>query len=75
MNEFGYGKLMDDYVYLEQGRRKVDGWNKGLDDGKKAVAGKREGLRNELRKRGCVVDFLPEGMERRMQNSSSWNPK
>ncbi|WVQ97127.1 hypothetical protein IAU59_004237 [Kwoniella sp. CBS 9459] len=37
--------------------------------------GKVDGLKRELEKRGCSVQFMPEGMAKRKMNQSSWNPK
>ena len=36
---------------------------------------KRDEFRFEMRKRGCEVDLMPEGMTRKKLNQSSWNPK
>ncbi|WWC86087.1 uncharacterized protein L201_000958 [Kwoniella dendrophila CBS 6074] len=32
-------------------------------------------LKRELQKRNCQIDFMPNGMEKRNINQSSWNPK
>lgn len=32
-------------------------------------------LRSQLLRRGCWVEFMPEGMDRRKTNQSSWNPR
>ena len=37
--------------------------------------GRAMGLGRELEKRGVRVEFMPEGMERRKKNQSSWNAK
>jgi hypothetical protein len=99
MNEYGYGKLMDDYRYLEDGRRKVEQWGKGIKEQKMATATqvggqlrkgavtvhpvgegsarirKMQALQDELARRDIEVEFLPDGMERRSRNQSSFNPK
>ncbi len=36
---------------------------------------KTDGLRWALAKVGAEVDVLPDGMQKRRQNQSSWNPK
>ncbi|WVF70768.1 hypothetical protein IAT40_005562 [Kwoniella sp. CBS 6097] len=41
--------------------------------GKKVA--KVDGLKRELEKRGCSVYFMPEGMAKRKNNQSNWNPK
>ncbi|KAJ9125270.1 hypothetical protein QFC22_000225 [Naganishia vaughanmartiniae] len=87
--------MMDDYVFLEQGKRKVEQWGKeivGLKMASTAVqtgsagqgvpsssssssSGKTAALQHALREKGILVDFLPEGMERRRKNQSHYNPK
>lgn len=37
--------------------------------------GKTDALRSQLARRGCWVEFMPDGMARRKVNQSSWNPK
>ncbi|WVR05752.1 hypothetical protein IAU60_002777 [Kwoniella sp. DSM 27419] len=91
LKEYGQGAWSDDYAWLEQGRRKVGEWGSGVKveelpagpprrgdtrnkrGGRKG--GKMDGLRKELEKLGCTVEFMPEGMARRKTNQSSWNPK
>ena len=76
MNRYGYGTMMDDYVFLEEGKRRVESWGKGIEGMKQgAVSGKCAALRRALRGLGVRVDFLPEGMERRRKNQSHYNPK
>ena len=77
----------EDYRWLEEGRRKVAAWGEGLppssdgrregQDGKRGQGGqgvRMEGLRAELRRRGCLVDFMPFGMRRKQLNQSTWLP-
>jgi hypothetical protein len=108
MNEYSYGKLMDDYSYLEATRRKADEWKKEIDDqkmdrtpadgigrgagGAKGRGGHRGGgthafgegsnrirkmqaIQEELQRRDIEIEFLPEGMQRRMKNQSTFNAK
>ncbi len=106
MNEYGYGKLMDDYSYLEAARRKADEWKKEIDEQKLdrpvvtgAVRGgargrgglrgggihafgegsnrirKMQAIQEELARRDIEVQYLPEGMQRRMKNQSTFNAK
>ncbi len=41
----------------------------------RVTRGKMDILGMELRRRGCEVKFMPEGMGRRKLNQSSWNPR
>lgn len=74
---------MDDYVFLEDGKRKAERWGKEIvgmkmdreDGGGRQVVGKSLALRRALAERGIDVDFLPEGMERRRKNQSHYNQK
>jgi hypothetical protein len=74
---------MDDYVFLEDGKRKAEQWGKEIvgmkmdreDGGGRQVVGKSLALRRALALRGIDVDFLPEGMERRRKNQSHYNQK
>ncbi|KAJ9115604.1 hypothetical protein QFC20_000929 [Naganishia adeliensis] len=83
LKDYGYGKLMDDYVFLEDGKRKAERWGKEIvgmkmdrdEGGGRQVVGKSLALRRALAERGIDVDFLPEGMERRRKNQSHYNQK
>lgn len=79
LKDYGYGKLMDDYVFLEEGKRKAEAWGREI-VGMKMVkegppAGKTVALQRALRDAGVVVEFLPEGMEKRKKNQSHYNQK
>ncbi|GHJ85701.1 hypothetical protein NliqN6_2103 [Naganishia liquefaciens] len=76
MNAYGYGTMMSDYVFLEEGKRKVERWGKGIEGIKMGSgSGKCAALRGALAGLGVRVDFLPEGMERRRKNQSHYNPR
>lgn len=75
--------MMDDYVFLEQGKRKAEAWEKEI-TGLKMAGGEGAGrqvparvvaLKKALEGRGIQVDFLPDGMERRRRNQSHYNHK
>ena len=53
----------------EQGREQ----GRGQGDGQRNTGNKLDGLKRELRRRGYMVDLMPEGMERRKLNQSSWS--
>ena len=82
MNEYGWGKMMDDYVFLEDMSRKVGDLGReivrgGYSFGKGAGRGrtKRDVLKLQLEARDIDVDLLPLGMERRKVNQSCWDFK
>lgn len=57
MNKYGLGELMDDYVYLEEMGRRVEGWGREIGRGGYAVnvgagAGMGMGMRGGGRGRG-----------------------
>lgn len=78
---------MDDYVFLEEGKRRAEAWGKGISGMKggagtgtgtgtgAGVSGKCVALQRALNDVGIHVDFLPDGMERRRKNQSHYNPK
>lgn len=82
LKDYGYGKLMDDYVFLEEGKRRAEGWEREITGMKMAAAtgtgqvpAKVAGLKRALGERGIQVDFLADGMERRRKNQSHYNTK
>lgn len=43
MKDYGYGKLMDDYVFLEDGKRKAEHWGKEIVQLKMGAGGDQSG--------------------------------
>ena len=87
MKEYGYGALMNDYVYLEDAGRKVKEWGRDIGKGKYQVTerdrvgggkrrkSKKEGLQIQLEIREIPLVLLPPGMERKKLNQSYWDSK
>ena len=87
MKEYGYGALMNDYVYLEDIGRKVTEWGRDIGKGKYQVTerdrvgggrrrkSKKEALQIQLEIREIPLVFLPPGMERKKLNLSYWDSK
>lgn len=88
LTNYTQGTWDGDYAWLEATRRQVAEWGEGLevDAGrpqgrgkpkprKKPKEVKLDSLRWAMREIGVDVDILPEGMQRRRENQSSWNPK
>lgn len=84
LKDYGYGKLMDDYVFLEDGKRKAEQWGKEIvglkmehreESSVKPLPAKSLALKKALSEREIQVDFLPDGMERRRKNQSHYNQK
>ena len=48
---------------------------RGRGGGRVRGDGRVVGLGKELERRGVLVEFMPEGMERRRKNQSSWNTR
>lgn len=88
MKEYGYGALMNDYVYLEDARRKVKEWGRDIGKGKYQVTerdrvgdrgkrrkSKREALQIQLEIREIPLVLLPPGMEKKKLNQSYWDSR
>lgn len=87
MNEYGYGALMSDYVYLEEVGRSVKQWGRDIGKGKyqvterDRVAGgrkrksKKEALQVQLEIREIPLVLLPPGMEKKKLNQSYWDSR
>ncbi len=58
MNAYTEGKFLDDYKWLEEGRRKVEGWGKEIDERKlvspqgQGQGSGSSGMRGNIRGRG-----------------------
>lgn len=87
MKEYGYGALMNDYVYLEDIGRKAKEWGKDIAKGKYQVTerdriggprrkkSKKEALQIQLEIREIPLVLLPQGMERKKLNQSYWDSR
>ncbi|KAF9534931.1 hypothetical protein CPB83DRAFT_843172 [Crepidotus variabilis] len=106
MNEYTYGRMVDDYAYLEEVGRKVGEWGdeivkggytnpgttgaggggnykgrmRGRGRGRGVFHGgqgqsRRDVLKLELEEMKIDMDLLPQGMEKRKLNQSTWDPK
>ena len=87
MKEYGYGALMNDYVYLEDIGRKAKEWGKDITKGKYQVTerdrvggprrkkSKKEALQIQLEIREIPLVLLPPGMERKKLNQSYWDSR
>lgn len=81
--------MMDDYVYLEQLTRQVEGWGREIAEGgwartrgggAKRIAtrrssSKRETLKQRLELMDIEMELLPKGMQRARENTSTWDFK
>ena len=87
VKQYGYGALMNDYVYLEDVGRKVKEWGKDIGKGKYQVTerdrvgdrrrrkSKREALQVQLEIREIPLVLLPPGMDKKKSNQSYWDSK
>ena len=87
MKEYGYGVLMNDYVYLEDVGRKVRELGRDISNGKYQVTerdrvgsrrrrkSRKDALPTQLEIRGIPLILLPPGMERKKLNKSYWDYK
>jgi hypothetical protein len=87
MKEYGYGALMNDYVYLEDVGRKSKEWGRDIAKGKYQVTerdrvgggrrkkSKKEALQIQLEIREIPLVLLPPGMERKKMNQSYWDSR
>lgn len=78
--EFGEGIGADEAAAAGRGEERGRGRGRGRGGRGGAVGGrprksKLDGLRWAVGQVGAEVDVLPDGMQRRRQNQSSWNPK
>ena len=85
-NAFSQQSWSDDYAFLENARRDVAAIGKKIPPkmianaprgrGPRPVRFSRvEGLRRELERREIWMGLMPDGMDRRKENQSSYNPK
>ena len=90
MNEYGWGTMMNDYVFLEDIGRKVEEWGQEIGRGRFTMppghgrgreqrnhhkGNKRDTLKTQLELMDIEMDLLPTGMERSKLNQSTWNAK
>lgn len=85
MKEYGYGALMNDYVYLEEVGRAVKERGRDICKGKYRVTerieggrrkkSKKEALQIQLEIREISLVLLPPGMERKKLNQSYCDSK
>lgn len=53
MREYGQGEWAEDYRYLEEGRRKIEGWGEGVKE--EDLAGQSRGMGNQSGRPVSVV--------------------
>lgn len=87
MKEYGYGTLMNDYVYLEDVGRKVKEWGRDISRRKYQVTepdrtggkirrkSKNEAFQLQLEIREISRILLPPGMERKKLSQSCWDSR
>jgi hypothetical protein len=79
MNEYGWGTMVDDFVFLEEMGRTLDRSGRETTGrfkkrGKKGHS-KRDILKSQLELLDIELDLLPHGMERSKLNQSIWDSK